>query len=66
MDKKPTNRIKVMLAERKKTNLWLAAELGVNPSTVSKWCSNSSQPDIFTFRRVCQLLDTPMDEMFRD
>ena len=66
MDKKPTNRIIVMLAERKKTNLWLAAELGVNPSTVSKWCSNSSQPDIFTFRRVCQLLDTPMDEMFRD
>ena len=37
MDKKPTNRIKVMLAERKKTNLWLAAELGVNSSTVSKW-----------------------------
>ena len=66
MDKKPTNRIKVMLAERKKTNLWLAAELGVNPSTVSKWCSNSTQPDIFTSRRVCQLLDTPMDEMFRD
>lgn len=66
MDKKPTNRIKVMLAERKKTNLWLAAELGVNPSTVPKWCSNSSQPDIFTFRKVCQLLDTPMDEMFRD
>ena len=37
MDKKPTNRIKVMLADRKKTNLWLATELGVNPSTVSKW-----------------------------
>ena len=55
-----------MLAERKKTNLWLAAELGVNPSIVSKWCSNSSQPDIFTFRRVCQLLDAPMDEIFRD
>ncbi|MBD5176468.1 MAG: helix-turn-helix transcriptional regulator [Bacteroidales bacterium] len=58
--------MKVVLAERKKTNLWLAAELGVNPSIVSKWCSNSSQPDIFTFRRVCQLLDTPMDEIFRD
>ncbi len=66
MDNKTTNRIKVMLAERKKTNLWLAGKLGVDPSTVSKWCSNSSQPDIFTFRRICQLLETPIEEMFRD
>ncbi len=66
MDNKPTNRIKVMLAERKKINLWLASKLGVDPSTVSKWCSNSSQPDIFTFRRICQLLETPIEEMFRD
>lgn len=66
MDNKPTNRIKVMLAERNKTNLWLASKLGVDPSTVSKWCSNSSQPDIFTFRRICQLLETPIEEMFRD
>ncbi len=42
MDNKPTNRIKVMLSERKKTNLWLASKLGVDPSTVSKWCSNSN------------------------
>lgn len=66
MDNKPTNRIKVMLTERNKTNLWLASKLGVDPSTVSKWCSNSSQPDIFTFRRICQLLETPIEEMFRD
>lgn len=55
-----------MLAERNKTNLWLASKLGVDPSTVSKWCSNSSQPDIFTFRRICQLLETQIEEMFRD
>lgn len=39
------NRIKVVLVEKQKTNKWLASELGINPSTVSKWCTNSSQPD---------------------
>ena len=38
------NRIKVMLAEKKKTSKWLAEQLGVNPATVSKWCTNASQP----------------------
>lgn len=43
---KDLNRIKVVLAERKKTNKWLAAELGKDPATVSKWCTNSSQPEL--------------------
>ena len=38
------NRLKVVLAEKKRTNSWLASELGKNPATVSKWCTNSSQP----------------------
>ncbi len=36
------NRLKVVLAEKKRTNKWLCEQLGVNPSTVSKWCTNSS------------------------
>ncbi len=40
------NRIKLVLVEKKRTSKWLAEQLGVNPSTVSKWCTNSSQPDL--------------------
>ena len=42
------NRLKVVLAEKKRTNKWLCEQLKVNPSTVSKWCTNSSQPDLET------------------
>lgn len=50
------NRLKVVLTEQSKTGKWLATELGVNPATVSKWCTNSSQPDLYTLNRVAQLL----------
>ena len=40
------NRLKLVLVEQKKTSKWLSEELGVKPSTVSKWYTNSSQPDI--------------------
>lgn len=42
------NRLKLILVEKKKTSKWLADELGVPPTTVSKWCTNSSQPDLAT------------------
>lgn len=51
------NRLKVVLVEKKKTSKWLAAELGKNPSTVSKWCTNVSQPDLQTLNRIAELLD---------
>lgn len=50
------NRLKVILVEKKKTSKWLADELGVNPSTVSKWCTNSSQPDLTTVLKIADLL----------
>lgn len=40
------NRIKMVLFEKKRTSKWLSEQLGVNPSTVSKWCTNTSQPDV--------------------
>ena len=57
------NRIKVVLAEKQKTNKWLAAELGINPSTVSKWCTNSSQPDLATLKRVAIVLGVDIREL---
>ena len=43
---KDINRLKVVLVEKKKTNKWLAEQLGKDPATVSKWCTNSSQPGL--------------------
>lgn len=57
------NRLKVVLAEKKKTNKWLCEQLGVNPSTVSKWCTNSSQPDIAILLKIAKLLNVELDEL---
>jgi len=50
------NRIKVILAEKHRTNKWLAEQLGKNPATVSKWCTNKAQPDLQTLDRIATLL----------
>lgn len=57
------NRLKVVLAEKKKTNKWLCEQLGVNPSTVSKWCTNSSQPDITILLKIAKLLNVELNEL---
>ncbi|WP_300915899.1 helix-turn-helix transcriptional regulator [Bacteroides acidifaciens] len=57
------NRLKVVLVEMKRTSRWLAAELGKNPSTVSKWCTNVSQPDLQTLNRIAELLDVDIKEL---
>lgn len=58
------NRIKVLLVEKKRTNKWLAEELGKDPATVSKWCTNTSQPDIYTFAKIAHLLEIDIRELF--
>lgn len=60
---KDINRIKVVLAEKKRTNKWLAEQLGCAPTTVSKWCTNSSQPPIETYLRIAKLLKVEIDEL---
>ena len=57
------NRLKVVLAEKKRTNKWLCELLNVNPSTVSKWCTNSSQPDIETLIKISHLLDVELNDL---
>lgn len=57
------NRLKVVLVEKKKTSKWLAEELGKNPSTVSKWCTNVSQPDLYTLKRIAEKLNISIKEL---
>ena len=54
---KDINRLKIVLVEKKKTGSWLAEQLGKDPSTVSKWCTNVSQPDLITLSRIAELLN---------
>lgn len=57
------NRLKLVLVEKKKTSKWLAEQLGVNASTVSKWCTNSSQPDIASLLKISDLLEVYIKEL---
>ena len=50
------NRLKLVLVEKGKTGKWLAAELGKSNCTVSKWCNNINQPDLYTLERIAILL----------
>lgn len=59
------NRIKVVLVEKKRTNKWLASELGKDPATVSKWCTNSSQPDLATLVRIAEKLEVDVKDLLR-
>ena len=58
------NRIKLVLFEKKRTNKWLAEQMGVNPTTVSKWCTNSAQPDLATILKIADLLEVDIRELF--
>ena len=57
------NRIKIVLVEKNRTSKWLAEQMGVNPSTVSKWCTNTSQPDIASLLRIADLLEVDIKEL---
>ena len=56
------NRIKTILVERGKSNLWLAERIGKNP-TVSRWCTNDNQPSVETLFQIAQLLDVDIREL---
>ena len=62
---KDINRIKVVLAEKKRTNKWLAEQLGKDPATVSKWCTNACQPPMETYMRRAKLLGVDLQELVR-
>ena len=62
---KDINRIKVVLADKKRTNKWLAEQLGKDPATVSKWCTNSCQPTLETLMKIAKLLNVEPGELMR-
>ena len=57
------NRIKVVLVEQQKTGKWLSEQMGKSACTVSKWCSNSSQPDLATLDKIAKLLNVDRREL---
>lgn len=65
MENKDLNRIKVVLAEKKRTNKWLAEQLGRDPATVSKWCTNSTQPNLENLLDIARCLEVDINELVR-
>ncbi len=57
------NRLKVVLAETKRTNRWLAEQLGKDQATVSKWCTNTSQPSLETLFQIAECLGVTVQEL---
>lgn len=57
------NRLKVVLVEKGKTGKWLAEQLGKSNCTVSKWCSNSIQPDLITLNAIAVALDVDVKDL---
>ena len=60
---KDINRLKVVLAEKKRTNKWLAEQLGKDPATVSKWCTNTAQPGLETLLQVSKVLEVDVKDL---
>lgn len=63
--KEAINRIKVVLADKHRTNKWLAEQLGKDPATVSKWCTNTSQPGVETLIEIARILDVEVGDLLR-
>ena len=65
MANRELNRLKVVLAEKKRTNRWLAEQLGKDQTTISKWCTNSSQPDLGNLLQIAKILDVELTHLVR-
>ncbi len=60
------NRLKVVLVEKERSGKWLAEQLGKSTCTVSKWCSNTTQPDLQTLNKISELLNVNIKELLID
>ena len=61
--RKNINRLKVVLAEKNRTNRWLAAQLGKNEATISKWCTNSTQPSLSDLVAIAKCLEVDTKDL---
>ena len=64
--KKDINRLKLVLVEKKKTGKWLAGQIGKYPSTVSKWCSNTTQPSLDILVNIAKMLDVDVKQLINE
>ena len=62
---KNMNRLKVVLAEKNKTSKWLSEQLGKDQATISKWCTNTSQPGLQTWYKIAKCLDVEISELLQ-
>ena len=65
METKDLNRLKVVLAEKKRTNKWLAEQLGKDPATISKWCTNNAQPNLENLVEIAKVLEVDINDLIR-
>ena len=65
MGTKDLNRLKVVLAEKKRTNKWLAEQLGKDPAIISKWCTNNAQPSVENLIDIARCLEVNVNELLR-
>ena len=65
MGRKLLNRIKVVLAEKNKSNKWLAEQLDKDPAMISKWVTNTNQPNIETLIQIARVLDVSVNDLLR-
>ena len=65
MPNKDLNRLKVVLADKKRTNKWLAEQLGKDPATISKWCTNNAQPNLENQIALSRSLQVDINELIR-
>ena len=63
MANKDINRIKVVLVDKKKTNKWLAEQLGKDQTTISKWCTNTIQPNLETLIQIAKVLNVDIKRL---
>jgi transcriptional regulator with XRE-family HTH domain len=63
---KDINRLKVVLAEKKRTNKWLAEQLGKDQAMVSKWCTNTTQPSIEILIKIAKVLEVEVKDLLRE
>ncbi len=66
MANKKINRIKVMLAEKERTNKWLAEQVGKDPATISKWCTNTAQPSLEMLLQIAKILNVEVKDLIRE
>ena len=65
MENKDLNRLKVVLADKKRTNKWLAEQLGKDPATISKWCTNNAQPTLENMVEIAKVLEVDINDLIR-